>query len=319
VKVGTGTITRAEYHTAYRQAIAQYVVGRGYTARRKYDDPPKYTWCIRDRRRVAEGVNKALNVAETRQRCRAHIVGRTQWVLQHLIETQWIVQEAKHYGIKTPANPTPDAQTKLQLRVAMRALADHPYHPSQQAIASYYQSHMTDIEMPPQRAALAIVADARDQAVEARRALLRGMPWPTVARRYDFRRELTRLPSAPPNSEDSVNKAIFAAKPGRLVGPLATQEGYYVLKVVRVTERDRPSLDDMREPIRQYLQKVHVSEAGLDYVRRYRERYRAETICVTHLKVPECGNTPDSAFNAQGTNATWVPSPPSKPQIPSTV
>ncbi len=57
-------------------------------------------------------------------------------------------------------------------------------------------------------------------------------------------------------------KAVFGAKPGDLIGPVKSQFGYHVIKVVGVRPERVPSLDEIKDEVRfKYLESHAASEA----------------------------------------------------------
>ena len=87
-----------------------------------------------------------------------------------------------------------------------------------------------------------MLTKTRAQAQQARSALERGATWKQVARRYSLddtsKRDGGRLPAQAEGTLDKpLDRAVFRARKGRLVGPVKTQYGYYVFTVTRVTAR----------------------------------------------------------------------------------
>jgi hypothetical protein len=311
VTVGATVIRSADYGKAYERAIAQFVVGRGYTRRHRYYDPPNFKWCVKDRRAYAVGANKNLSVADTRDRCARHIAGRRELVLQGMIMATWIVQEARRLGVNAPDHPSPIMQRELYDRMISRALRDDDFQPSEHAITSYYQAHAKDSWRPESRDALAIVTDTNKAATNAKRLWETGVPWHTVARRYDFQRRGESLTNITQEHRTRLSAALFATPPGQIASPVAAEEGFYVAKVTRVTPAHRIPLTRLHEGIRKRIAETNWYKASLRYVNGFRHRARAKTTCVPQHRVPYCRNGSRQVFEAMGATGGWVPSQPS--------
>ena len=95
------------------------------------------------------------------------------------------------------------------------------------------------IEVPEERDLRVVLTKTRAQAQQARGALERGATWKQVARRYSLdgtsKRSGGRLPAQAEGTLDKpLDRAVFRARKGRLVGPVKTRYGYYVFTVTRV-------------------------------------------------------------------------------------
>ena len=84
--------------------------------------------------------------------------------------------------------------------------------------------------------------------------------------------------------EPAFDKAIFAAKKGKLVGPVKTQFGWYVFDVTKITEAKQQTLDESKASIKQILASQNQQNALKKFGDDYRNRYKKETDCREGLR-----------------------------------
>ena len=160
-------------------------------------------------------------------------------------------------------------------------------------------AHLAEHGVPrlPERRDLRIVLTRRrSTAVAAKRELLAGASWSSVARRYSIddasRQSNARLPDVVRGTlERPLDRAAFSARPGRVVGPVRTQFGYYIFRVTRIHPAYDMPIEQAREQARfQLLSEKQL--AVLDaFVTEFRAKWRARTVCARGWRTQrDCGN-----------------------------
>ncbi len=310
--VGSTTISRAEYDAALHAAESSYARARGLAGKRYYV-PPTFRLCIRDRTPAGRGAPAA---SEVRRECRTNYVRLKRTMLQSLIETRWIRQEAARQ--KLPAlDRSPDLLRRALLRRALTA-ADAPPAPRQ--VRVYFQRFRTYFVQPERRDGIALAASTEKEARAARRALRHGAAWASIAQRYAVSGTPERFHDATRAELDpAVGEALFRTRPGSLAGPIPATSGWYVVETVRVTRGFRMTLEQSRPIIASFLRRRNAQEAVARYWKRVRLRGRRHTVCRTAaLRVPHCLNGPRREFDADDgmgeIEASFPPLPPVAPR-----
>jgi foldase protein PrsA len=149
--------------------------------------------------------------------------------------------------------------------------------------------------VPERRDIRLILTRERSAAVAAKRELLRGATWSSVARRYSIdaatRRTKARLPNVARSwLERRLRRAVFGARPGRIIGPVRTRSGYYVVRVTRIHPGHDIADDVAREGARQTLLS-QAQQAALDrFLTEYDAKWRARTACAPRWRSQrQCG------------------------------
>jgi foldase protein PrsA len=149
--------------------------------------------------------------------------------------------------------------------------------------------------VPERRDIRLVLTRERSAAVAAKRELLRGATWSAVARRYSIdaatRRNKARLPNVARSwLERRLGRAVFGARPGRIVGPVRTRSGYYIVRVTRVHPAHDVADDVAREDVRQVLLSKGQQAALDSFVAEFEAKWRARTVCAPRWRAQrQCG------------------------------
>src|SRR5436190_1503963 len=117
------------------------------------------------------------------------------------------------------------------------------------------------------------VAD-KAKAAQAKKALDSGQSWKSVAKKYSVDQASKSKGGllagvAKGQQEPAFDKAIFAAKKGKLTGPVKTQFGWYVFEVSKIAATKQQTLDESKTSIKQILasqnQQNALKKFGDDY------------------------------------------------------
>jgi foldase protein PrsA len=100
-----------------------------------------------------------------------------------------------------------------------------------------------------------------------------------------------RMPGVPRGTlERPLSRAVFAARPGRVVGPVRTQFGYYVFRVTRIHPAFDMPIEEAREQARFQLLSEKQQEGHDAFVTEFRAKWRARTACAPRWRSQrECG------------------------------
>jgi foldase protein PrsA len=320
-RVGDVEISRAAYERFVRRTAAGYAKARTLPGRTYYV-PPKYALCIRNRREWGS-VPKSWPAARVRIQCRHNHQRLRTSLLTAMIQDEWLEEEAGKQGVAVPVDETARL-TELPAQLAESAVAKANLDVSDADVARYYRQHRSYLRKPEERWWRAVLSDTEARAGQARQALAAGASWEKAARRYNDPASGT-LPldslSSPGGNDPPLEQPIFTARRGELVGPVATQAGFYILSVERIAPPRQYSLRQSRTAIEPVLETRRKEDAQIAYWRAMRLAARERTMCLTAVVVPECSNGPRRRFDPLGgspfghTNPRpTLPPPPPEPE-----
>lgn len=123
-------------------------------------------------------------------------------------------------------------------------------------------------------------------------------------------------------SEPALDKEIFAAAEGDLVGPFEGDAGFYVIEVQKTTPATTTSLEDATEQIEQTLVAARQQELAQTFQTNFRNKWVARTFCADGYRIDDCANAEaapstctEEVAESQGCPA---PVPSTKPIAPGT-
>jgi parvulin-like peptidyl-prolyl isomerase len=185
-------------------------------------------------------------------------------------------------------------------------------------IAAYYNKNKSKFATPERRDLRIVLTKSQAKAAQAKRALQSGQSWKAVAKQYSVDQaskaqggKLTGV--AKGQQEKALDDAIFKAQKGKLVGPIKTQFGYYVLDVSKITPAKQQSLAQSKASIQQILTSDGQRKALDKFGKDYRKRWKAETACRKGFTTADCKNGPKTQSTAAATTAA-----PQQQQTPQT-
>jgi foldase protein PrsA len=249
-------------------------------------------------------------------------------VLQFLVSSQWIVGEAADRGItaspdeikksfeqtKKQSFPTDKAYNKflkssgqtqddIDFRVRSDVLATKlrtevtkkAADVSNSDIKDYYDANEAQFSQPERRDLQVVVNKDQAKAKEALARLQKGENFKKVVKALSTdpatkQQDGKLLGVAKGQQEKSLDDAVFGAQKDQLVGPIKTQQGFYVFKVTKVTPASKQSLDQSKEGIRQLLISQKQQQSLDSFTQDFREKWRGKTNCLKALAIPDCKN-----------------------------
>jgi parvulin-like peptidyl-prolyl isomerase len=329
-KIGDSTITKAEF-THWLTAAARSQQPPGGGGQVAVPDPPDFASCItaKQNQPAPKGAAKPTGKALKAQ-CKQEYDQLKGQVMQFLISAEWIQQEADDRGItatdaevrqrfeqeKKQSFPNDKAykqfletsgQTEQDLffRVKLDVLSNSVREKvvegkgkvSNEDVTKYYNENKQRFGQPERRDLLVVLTKTEDKANQARKAIEKGDPFKTVAKSFSIdqasKEQGGKLPAVTKGQQEkALDKAVFSAKKGELVGPVKTQFGWYVFKVTKVTAAQQQSLQESSQTIRNLLRSQGEQKALEGFVDKFRKKYIADTNCADGFKTPDCKNGP---------------------------
>ena len=164
-------------------------------------------------------------------------------------------------------------------------------------IQQYYDKNKAKFSTPERRDLRIVLTKTQAKAEQARKALESGQSWADVTKKYSIdqasKAQGGKLAGvAKGQQEKALDDAIFKADKGKLVGPVKTQFGYYILEVSKVAEAKQQSLEQSKASIKQILTSDNQRKALDTFGKDYRNRWKAETACRKGYTTADCKNGP---------------------------
>jgi foldase protein PrsA len=296
----------------------------------------------------AKGQPKVTD-SQLKTQCKQEYGALRDQVLQLLISFEWIEAEAKQQNIKVTdaevkktfdkqkaqAFPKPadfqkflkdSGQTEQDIikRVRLDALSNKIREKvtkgkdqvSDAQITAYYNKNKQRFAQPERRDLRIVLTKDQAKAQKAKRAIEGGQAFAKVAKKFSIdqasKAQGGKLPAvAKGQQEKALDSAIFAAKKGKLTGPVKTQFGYYVFEVTKVTQASQQTLAQAKATIKQTLASQNQQKALDKFVKSFTKRWKAKTDCREGYRTQDCKNapkaTPTPAATAPGGTAPAQP------------
>jgi foldase protein PrsA len=297
-------------------------------------DPPNFAKCIAQVRQQIPSLKKTTDKT-LKADCNQLFTSLSGQVMDFLIKAYWYQADAHRLGIKIT-----DAQVQKALETAKKAqfstaaqyqqflkqsgqtqqdilfrvrvnqifsklTARHPNKVTPAEIDSYYNSHKSQFGTPESRNLQVVLTKTQDEANKAKAALAKGQSWKDVAKTYSIDPSKAQggvLNGVTVGQQDSgLTKAAFAAAPGKLVGPVKTQFGYYLIKVNKVNPATQRSLAQSSALIKQTLQSQLQTKAQTAVDTHAKTDWLKKTSCKTLYAMADCsGYKPPKTTSTAG-------------------
>ncbi|UUY05856.1 peptidyl-prolyl cis-trans isomerase [Svornostia abyssi] len=290
-------------------------------------DHPEYRACMARVSKTKAGRGKTP--AQRRAECRKVWEGLRDQVLGFLLAASWIKGEAAERGItvtsqeiarafatqkkqafpkeadyqrflKQSGSTEEDIRFQLEVELLQRRLVARATkgagRVTQAQIEAYYRENREQFATPESRDLRVVLTKSRARAVRARRAVLAGQSWPSVAKRYSIDRATREqggklLGVTEGQQERPLDRAVFRARRGEIVGPVRTDFGYYVFKVSRITPSVQQTLKEATATIKSLLASQNQQQALDAFVAGYRAKWTARTRCLAGYVIEDCSAT----------------------------
>jgi foldase protein PrsA len=272
-------------------------------------------------------------------------------VMQFLVSSRWIVGEAGSRNITASPDEIKKSfeQTKKQsfpnskaykkfLKSSGQTQADIDFRVRSDVLATklrtevtkkagdvsdndvkdYYDANEAQFSQPERRDLQVVVNKNEAKAKEAAQRLQGGAAFKKVVKALSTdpatkQQDGKLLGVAKGQQEKSLDDAVFNAKKDQLVGPIKTQQGFYVFKVTNITPASKQSLEQSKQGIQQLLISQKQQQSLDSFTKDFREEWRGKTNCLKALAIPDCknGEQPQTGLGAGGPPAkSGVGSPP---------
>ena len=171
--------------------------------------------------------------------------------------------------------------------------------PSDEEIKTYYDSNLSEYIVPEKRQVLQMVVDNKETAEKAVSLLNKGEDFYQVANDIANQdKETTRLGEVTPDSLlPELSEDVFDAKLNQVVGPLKSEFGWHILKVINITAKKETPLAKVKADIINTIRQEHAYDEALKTMNNVEdkigsganleaiaEEYKLKTFKVTNLK-----------------------------------
>jgi foldase protein PrsA len=319
---GTPISTRAFNHWMYvaakgqtqRQPGAPLVVP---------NDPPDFNNCIAQVHKQLPNLAK-VPAKQLRATCKQLFTSLSGQVLDFLIRAYWYQADAaKHHvtvsktAVQNAFNNdktqqfgagqgrfqsflTQSGQTvqdvlyRVRVNLIYQKLVKSEIKPvTNGEIAAYYAAHATQFGSPQSRNFHVVLTKTQAAANAAKSALSQGQSWSAVAKRYSTdtatKNKGGLLTNVTQGQQDqALNNAAFSAPVGKLVGPIKSPFGYYLVEVTKIRQAVREPFAKARATIKQTLtlQARQAAQTAVDG--RARKEYLSKTKCRSAYMMNDC-------------------------------
>ncbi|MEX1142436.1 MAG: peptidyl-prolyl cis-trans isomerase [Thermoleophilaceae bacterium] len=342
-RVGDTVITKDQFDHWFNSAAKSQQQAGGPPAVPSPDDG--YEKCVAALRE-AQPKGSETKDADLRKQCKQSYEQLKQQVMQFLIQSQWVQQEAGDRGVevsdkevrtlfedqrqqafpkekdyreflKTSGATEQDILFRVKLDALQSKLTEKIQKDQEKVtdadIEEYYEKNKERFAQPERRDLNVVLTKTKAKAEQAKRELDQGASFKSVAKKHSIDQASKanggKLPDlAKGQQEPALDEAIFGAERGELQGPVKTQFGWYVFEVTGVTEGSQQSLEDAKETIRGVVRSEREQTALQDFIEDFREEFKGVTKCREGFVVAECSNAPQE--ETETAPAGGAPQPP---------
>lgn len=289
-------------------------------------DPPDFTKCVANKRKTAP---KKTTNADLKKACKDEFDTAKDQIMTALIQSRWFELEGKDRDInptnaEVKARFTPlkqqtfpkEADYKKFLQSTGQTEADlyklvknqmiqekirektaKSKTPTAKEIEAAYNKNKKQYAQPATRDLLVVFNSKKGKAEEALAALKSGSDFKSIAKKYSedngSKSQGGKFPGVTKGQfEPNLDKAVFSASKGTLVGPIKTQFGYYVFKVTKIQKPKMKSLQEATPEIKQTLISEGQQKAQDDFQKEFEKKWKKKTKCADDYVVDLCKNAP---------------------------
>jgi parvulin-like peptidyl-prolyl isomerase len=322
VRVGATAITKATFDH-WRSVL---------TPRTASYEPRSRAACSAVRASIEVLAPKKVNghaptTAELQRQCRQENDERVkQHVLQTLISSYWVIQEAAQIGLpvsdkevtrqieedkhkqfaseaefqkyqRESRRTDADLHLAIKRHLAEAKLRERVKHRvgelSPDQIAAYYNAHKDKYVVPERRDIEAIRTWTRPVIEQAMREVRAGVSFGAIARRVSIDHPSSEhggvtLGVVRGQEESGFDGAIFAAKPHVLTGPLHLRKRYYIFEVNKTYPARQTPFAQIESSIAQTLSTERQNRAIAHFIGAWRRKWIAKTSCSPGYVVSKC-------------------------------
>ena len=326
-KVGNVVITKQAFDHWYASAAKSQAQQGGPAVP---PDPPNYTKCV-DALKAAAPKGSKPDDSDLKKQCKQSYDQLKQQVMQFLIQSQWVQQEAEEQDVKVSGKEVRTlfedqkkqafpkekdyekflrtsgaTEQDILFRIKLDALQNkltakiqkEQEKVTDEDIEEYYDKNKERFAQPEKRDLNVVLTKTEAKAEEAKKALDSGDSFATVAKKYSIDQASKanggKLPDvAKGQQEKALDEAVFAADKGKVEGPVKTQFGWYVFKVDKVTKASQQTLEQAKATIKQVLASQNQQQALDEFVKDFRKKWKEKTECRDEYVTQDCKNAPE--------------------------
>jgi len=221
------------------------------------------------------------------------------------------------------------ARDQLALSVLGDAIQNQVLPPGQTPSVSddevlcYYEAHISQFRQPETRD-VRLILNKDEAKVEAAKQALGPSPtpadWKRVAKRYSTDAATKdsgglRKGVAQGQTEPTLERQIFSASTGQIVGPFKSETGYYLIQVEAVhPATTQPLTTSLENQIRQQLQQTKQQQIASGFEQDFIDKWTTRTFCDPDYLMDRCsGYVAPPACTKETAEKTGCPAP-----VPST-
>jgi len=286
------------------------------------NDPPNFDKCIAQVKKQIPSLAKTATKT-LRTDCKQLFTSLSSQVMDFLIKSYWYQADANKLGIKvTDADVqkafdaarkqqfptaagfknflTQTGQTQQDIlfrfrinQIVQKLVAKHNTKVTPAAIQAYYNAHQSQFGTQEARNMRVILAKNVADANAAKKALQSGQSWNTVAKKYstdptskNIGGMLTGVTKQ--QADAALANAAFAAPPGKLLGPVKGQFGYYVFDVTKITPATHQTLAQATALIKQQLTSQSQQTAQTAVDNHAKKDWLSQTTCRSGYAMADC-------------------------------
>ncbi len=327
-RVGDTVITKQQFDHWYTSAArGQQQQGGPSVA----PDPPTYAKCIAAfKQQAPKGAAKPKD-SELKKQCKTTYDQLKQQVMQFLIQSQWVQQEAADQDIevsgtevrrlfedqKKQAFPkqkdyekflrqSGTSEQDILFRIKLDALQNKltakiqkdQEKVSDEDVEEYYEKNKERFGQPERRDLNVVLTKTKARADQAKQRLDDGASFKTVSKQLSIDQASKanggKLPGVAQGQQDkALDEAVFKAERGEIEGPVKTQFGWYVFEVAKVMPSSQQTLEQSKETIRGLLKSERQQKTLQEFIEDFREEFKDQTKCREGFVVAECSNAPE--------------------------
>ena len=286
------------------------------------NDPPNFDKCIAQVKKQIPSLAKTATKT-LRTDCKQLFTSLSSQVMDFLIKSYWYQADANKLGVKvTDADVqkafdaarkqqfptaagfknflTQTGQTQQDIlfrfrinQIVQKLVAKHNTKVTPAAIQAYYNAHQSQFGTQEARNMRVILAKNVADANAAKKALQSGQSWNTVAKKYstdptskNIGGMLTGVTKQ--QADAALANAAFAAPPGKLLGPVKGQFGYYVFDVTKITPATHQTLAQATALIKQQLTSQSQQTAQTAVDNHAKKDWLSQTTCRSGYAMADC-------------------------------
>ncbi len=289
--------------------------------------PPDFAACVAHLTTEAAAIGEhSPGPSQLGRECQTRYQTLLQKILDQLISNEWLIGGARELGVpisdrevraslarsqrhyklssearsrRSPAGRNLadimlETRARLAFEAIRRAIKDRVRPITHAQIVSYYKQHRFEYLATAERDLTIARAETEASAAKVKAEIASGKSFASVVRtlrlQQPFNSHEGLVLELQPHvyGEPKLNRAIFAATPGALTGPIGTSYGYFVFDVVKIRFEHEKPLTEVQASIQRQLARPLQEQALAGFIKQWRAKWTAQTDCSPGDIVPEC-------------------------------